>query len=214
MHITSLCFLRVFIYAISKLYLERCSVDVEETHIRDLLVLTPQRHGDTRGFFSESWNRARMEQAGLKFDFVQDNHSVSQAAGTLRGLHMQTPPFAQDKLVRCGRGALFDVAVDIRKGSPTYGQWFGLELSAKNGKQLLIPAGFLHGFVTRAPDTEIVYKCSAYYAADCDRSVRFDDPAIGIDWKLTSGPVLSDKDAAAPLLADLDNPFVYGSAGI
>ena len=150
-----------------------------------------------------------MPEAGFDDDFVQDNHSVSTEVGTLRGLHMQTPPHAQAKLVRCGRGVLFDVAVDIRRGSPTYGQWVGVELSFDNGKQLLIPAGFLHGFVTRRPDTEIIYKCSDYYAPDCDRAVRFDDPDIGIDWGLEGPPVLSDKDAAAPSLADLDTPFIY-----
>lgn len=186
-------------------------MDVEDTGIPGLRVLTPKRFGDERGFFCESWNKATMEAAGLSFDFVQDNHSMSQAAGTLRGLHMQTPPHAQAKLVRCGRGRLFDVAVDIRKGSPTYGQWFGVELSFGNGRQLLIPAGFLHGFVTREPDTEICYKCTAHYAPDCDRSVRFDDPAIGIDWGLEGAPVLSAKDAAAPLLADIDNPFGFGA---
>lgn len=187
-------------------------MDVEDTALEGVKILTPARFGDNRGFFSESWNRGRMEDAGLYFDFVQDNHSVSAAAGTLRGLHMQTPPHAQDKLVRCGRGRLFDVAVDIRRGSPTYGKWVGVELSAENGKQLLIPAGFLHGFVTREPDTEIVYKCSDYYAPDCDRSVRFDDADIGIDWGLDSEPVLSAKDENAVTLAALDNPFEYEGA--
>lgn len=182
---------------------------VEETPLTGVLVLTPDRFGDNRGFFSESWNKARMAEAGLTYDFVQDNHSVSAAVGTLRGLHMQTPPHAQAKLVRCGRGCLFDVAVDIRKGSPTYGQWVGVELSAENGKQLLIPAGFLHGFVTRAPETEIIYKCSDYYAPECGRAVRFDDPDIGIDWGLKGAPVLSAKDEAAVALSDLDNPFTY-----
>ncbi len=184
-------------------------MQIEDTSLEGVKILTPARFGDNRGFFSESWNRKRMEDAGLNFEFVQDNHSVSATVGTLRGLHMQTPPHAQDKLVRCGRGRLFDVAVDIRKGSPTYGKWVGVELSAENGKQLLIPAGFLHGFVTREPDTEIVYKCSDYYAPDCDRSVRFDDADIGIDWELEIDPVLSAKDEAAVTLATLDNPFVY-----
>lgn len=184
-------------------------MNVEDTPLSGVKILTPARFGDNRGFFSESWNKSRMAAAGLFYDFVQDNHSVSAAVGTLRGLHMQTPPHAQAKLVRCGRGCLYDIAVDIRKGSPTYGQWVGVELSAENGKQLLIPVGFLHGFVTRAPDTEIVYKCSDYYAPDCDRSVRFDDPDIGIDWGIETAPTLSAKDEAAVSLADLDNPFVY-----
>jgi dTDP-4-dehydrorhamnose 3,5-epimerase len=187
-------------------------MQIQETALPGVLILTPQRFGDHRGFFSESWNRQRMANHGLDIDFVQDNHSLSAAVGTVRGLHFQTPPHAQDKLVRCGRGALWDVAVDIRRGSPTYGQWVGVELTAENGRQLLVPAGFAHGFATRAPDTEIVYKCSDYYAPDCDRALRFDDPAIGIDWGLSGAPILSEKDAAAPLLADLDSPFVWEDA--
>ncbi len=185
-------------------------MQVEKTALPGVLILTPARHGDARGFFSESWNRARMEAAGLHYDFVQDNHSLSMQAGTLRGLHFQAPPHAQAKLVRCGRGCLFDVAVDIRAGSPTYGRWVGVELSFENGRQLLVPAGFLHGFVTRAPETEIVYKCSDYYAPECDGAVRWDDPDIGIDWGLgETAPVLSDKDAAAPFLRDLGEVFCW-----
>jgi dTDP-4-dehydrorhamnose 3,5-epimerase len=141
---------------------------------------------------------------------VQDNHSISARPGTVRGLHFQAPPHAQAKLVRCGRGALFDVAVDIRRGSPTYGHWFGIELSFENGKQLLIPAGFAHGFATRMPDTEIVYKCSDYYAPETEGSLRYDDPDIGIDWGLDDlAPILSDKDAAASGLAAFESPFTY-----
>ena len=174
-------------------------------------MLTPARFGDARGFFSESWNRKTLAAQGITLDFVQDNHSLSAQIGTIRGLHFQSPPHAQAKLVRCGRGCLLDVVVDIRRGSPTYGHWLGEELSDQNGRQLLIPAGFLHGFITRAPDTEIVYKCTDYYAPACDGAVRFDDPDIGIDWGLPAGvaPILSDKDAAAPLLRDLDTPFVF-----
>ncbi len=184
-------------------------MQVEKPKLPGVLILTPARFGDARGFFSESYSRARMAEHGITTEFVQDNHSVSARAGTVRGLHFQSPPHAQAKLVRCGRGALYDVAVDIRAGSPTYGQWVGVELSAENGRQLLIPDGFLHGFATLIDDTEIVYKCSDYYAPDCDGAVRFDDPAIGIDWGLSGDPILSDKDAAAPLLADLDNPFTW-----
>jgi dTDP-4-dehydrorhamnose 3,5-epimerase len=183
---------------------------IEKTPLAGLVVLTPTRFGDNRGFFSESWSRKRMQEHGLDLDYVQDNHSVSSAVGTVRGLHFQSPPHAQAKLVRCGRGLLFDVAVDIRRGSPTYGQWFGTELSFENGKQMLIPVGFLHGFATRAPDTEIIYKCTDYYAPDCDGSVRFDDPAIGVDWGIdAAAAILSEKDLKAPLLADIDNKFVF-----
>lgn len=185
-------------------------MQVEDTRLDGVKILIPTRHEDARGFFSESWNRKRMQQAGLDIDFVQENHSVSRSVGTVRGLHFQAPPHAQVKLVRCGNGALFDVAVDIRRGSPTFGEWVGVELSAANGKQLLVPAGFAHGFVTRAPDTEILYKCSDYYAPEADGGVAWD--SCGIDWGLVGSPVLSDKDARAPALADFDSPFVWDGA--
>ncbi len=185
-------------------------LEIETTALPGVLILTPKRFGDHRGFFCESWNRARMAEAGVTIDWVQDNHSLSREVGTVRGLHFQSPPHAQAKLVRCGRGRLFDVAVDIRKDSPTFGQWVGEDLSFDNGKQLLIPAGFLHGFVTREVDTEVVYKCSDYYAPECDGAVRFDDPDIGIDWGLApEAAILSDKDKVAPLLADFDTPFTW-----
>lgn len=152
-----------------------------------------------------------MADHGVEIDFVQDNHSLSGQVGTVRGLHFQSPPHAQDKLVRCGRGRLFDVAVDIRVGSPTYGHWVGAELSFENGKQLLVPKGFLHGFMTLAPDTEIIYKCSDYYAPESDGAVHWD--SCGVDWPIDiSTPVLSDKDSAAPRLADFQSPFVYEGA--
>ena len=183
-------------------------VQVEKTDLDGVLLVTPARFEDARGFFSESWNRDRLAQAGISTDFVQDNHSLSHAVGTLRGLHFQAPPHAQAKLVRCGRGALFDVVVDIRRGAPTFGQWIGAELSAENGRQILIPEGFLHGFVTLQPDTEFIYKCSDYYAPDCDGAVRFD--SLDIDWGLNGPtPVLSDKDAVAQRFADFDSPFVW-----
>jgi dTDP-4-dehydrorhamnose 3,5-epimerase len=186
-------------------------LDVQPTALPGVLICTPARHGDARGFFSESWNRARMVDAGIDIDFKQDNHSLSAKVGTVRGLHFQSPPHAQDKLVRCGRGTLYDVAVDIRRGSPTYGKWIGVELSFENGKQLLVPAGFLHGFVTRAPDTEIVYKCSDYYSPECDGAVRWD--TCGIEWGIAEGDaLLSDKDAKAPALADFESPFVWECA--
>lgn len=182
-------------------------MNVTETALPGVLLLEPRRFGDDRGFFSESWNRRTLAEHGIDTEFVQDNHSMSSATGTLRGLHFQAPPSAQAKLVRCGRGALFDVAVDIRRGSPTYGKWVGYDLTFENGLQLLIPEGFLHGFVTRTPDTEIVYKCSDYYDADADGAVAWD--SCGIEWNFDGTPVLSAKDEAAPALADFDSPFVY-----
>lgn len=182
-------------------------MQIQETSLPGVKVLTPKRFGDERGFFSESWNQRVLQENGIDLEFVQDNHSMSAQVGTIRGLHFQSPPHAQDKLVRCGQGALFDVAVDIRKGSPTYGQWYGEELTAENGKQLLVPAGFLHGFVTRAPNTEILYKCTDYYAPECDGAVRWD--SCGIDWNFEGEPVLSGKDAIAPALAHFDSPFVW-----
>lgn len=185
-------------------------MQIDATPLAGLLVLTPKRFGDGRGFFAETWNRRVLAAHGIGLDFVQDNQSLSARTGTLRGLHFQAPPHAQDKLVRCGRGRLYDVAVDIRRGSPSHGAWFGIELSAGNGRQLLIPRGFLHGFVTREPDTEICYKCSDYYAPDCDGAVRWD--SAGIDWDLGADPVLSARDAAAPPLAGFDSPFVWEDA--
>ena len=180
-------------------------MNITQTALPGVLLLEPKRFGDARGFFSECWNRQTLAGHGIEIDFVQDNHSMSAAVGTLRGLHFQAPPSAQAKLVRCGRGCLFDVAVDIRKGSPTYGQWVGYELSYDNGLQLLIPEGFAHGFVTREPDTEIIYKCSDFYDAEADGGIAWD--SCGIDWGLSGAPVLSGKDAAAPALADFDSPF-------
>lgn len=187
-------------------------MQIEQTALQGVLVLTPQRFGDDRGWFSETWNAHRMAAAGLDINFVQDNHSMSGAAGTLRGLHYQRPPHAQDKLVRCTRGAIFDVTVDIRRGSPTYGQWVGVDLTAENGKQLLVPKGFLHGFVTRTPNTEVQYKCSDVYAPDCDGGIRWDDRTIGIDWGLSDAPTLSAKDQTAPLFDGFDSPFVWEPA--
>ncbi len=173
--------------------------------------IRPRRFGDGRGFFSEVWSRRAFAEAGLEFDWCQDNHSYSAAAGTVRGLHYQAPPMAQAKLVRVARGAVLDVAVDARRGSPSFGRWVAEELSAENGVQLLVPRGFLHGFVTLVPDTDVLYKVDAHYAPDCDGAVRFDDPDLGIDWGIDPGrAVLSDKDAAAPLFRNFVTPFVYG----
>ena len=182
-------------------------MDIEYTGIEGLVVLTPQRFGDHRGWFSETWNAERMKAAGLDYAFVQDNRSFSQEAGTLRGLHYQSPPKAQDKLVRCTRGALLDVAVDVRVGSPSFKQGLAAELTPENGKQLLVPKGFLHGFVTLTADTEIQYKCTDFYDAGCDGSVAWD--SLGVDWGDIGNPVLSEKDKSAPAFEDWDNPFVF-----
>ncbi|MBM7067048.1 dTDP-4-dehydrorhamnose 3,5-epimerase [Actibacterium sp. 188UL27-1] len=185
-------------------------MNIEETALPGVLIITPKRFGDDRGFFSETYNAQSFAEADIAMTFVQDNHSLSEHVGTVRGLHFQAPPRAQDKLVRCGRGALFDVAVDIRKGSPTYGQWVGAELTFENAKMLLVPAGFAHGFATRAPGTEIIYKCSDTYAPETEGALHFADPAIGIDWGLDqTTAILSDKDKTAPGLVGFDSPFTY-----
>lgn len=172
-------------------------------------LIHPRRHGDARGWFVETYNRDTFVNYGIDTTFVQDNHSLSAPAFTLRGLHFQTPPRAQNKLVRCIRGRIFDVAVDMRKGSPTYGQWVAAELSAKNGDQLFVPVGFAHGFLTLEPDCEVVYKCSDTYALDHDGGIAWD--SVGIDWPLPAGttPELSAKDTRQPTLADFDSPFEY-----
>ena len=175
-----------------------------------LIHIKTKRHGDHRGFFAETYSRFKYSGLGIDVEFVQDNHSLSREVGTLRGLHFQAPPHAQAKLVRCGRGAIFDVAVDIRRGSPTYGQWEGYELSCENGDQLYVPVGFAHGFVTLDPDSEIVYKCSDYYAPEKEGAVLWNDLDIGIKWPIEADPILSVKDAAAPLLKELESPFVFG----
>ncbi|WER09573.1 dTDP-4-dehydrorhamnose 3,5-epimerase [Rhodobacter capsulatus] len=183
---------------------------VEDTPLAGVKLITPRRFGDHRGFFSESYSAKALAEHRIDTVFVQDNHSLSMTPGTIRGLHFQTPPHAQDKLVRCGKGCLFDVVVDIRKGSPTYGQWFGAELSFENGRQLLVPKGFAHGFVTRAPETEIIYKCSDYYHPETEGALIWNDPDIGIDWGMGDlEPVLSAKDAVAGRIADFDSAFTW-----
>ncbi|CUH42687.1 MULTISPECIES: dTDP-4-dehydrorhamnose 3,5-epimerase [Ruegeria] len=178
--------------------------------IPEVKLIKPRRFGDHRGFFEETYNRDQFSSAGIKTVFVQDNHSVSSEIGTVRGLHFQAPPKAQDKLVRCGRGKFFDVVVDIRKGSPTFGRWVGEELSFENGRMLLVPAGFAHGFMTLEPDTEIVYKCSDTYAPKTEGAVHWNDPEIGIEWPLKSTEIkLSEKDAAALRLSEQESPFTF-----
>ncbi|BDW83628.1 dTDP-4-dehydrorhamnose 3,5-epimerase [Erythrobacter sp. Dej080120_24] len=182
-------------------------LDIQSTALSDVLILTPRRFGDDRGWFCETWNAGRMREHGLDLEWVQDNHSFSADVGTMRGLHYQAPPRAQDKLVRCSYGAIRDVVVDVRNGSPTYGQWVAIEISAEDGRQILIPKGFLHGFVTTAPNTEVQYKVTDFYVAECDGSVRWD--SLGIDWGLDSSPILSDKDLSAPPFDGWDSPFIY-----
>ncbi|MGD9846141.1 MAG: dTDP-4-dehydrorhamnose 3,5-epimerase [Variibacter sp.] len=180
-------------------------IEVVPTALEGVLEIRPTKHGDARGFFSETYSVRDWAAKGIETAFVQDNHSFSANAGVLRGLHYQLPPRAQAKVVRVVQGAIFDVAVDIRRGSPTFGRWVGRELSADKWNQLLIPAGFAHGFVTLVPNVEVVYKVSDYYAPDCDRAIRFDDPAIGIDWPVAGEQIqLSDRDRRAPLLADAE----------
>jgi len=181
---------------------------IEKTALEGIVVITPRRFGDARGWFSETWNDARLREAGINLVFVQDNQSFSAPRGVLRGLHFQTQPMAQDKLVRVLRGAVLDIAVDLRRASPTFGKHVSVELSAENGKQLLVPKGFAHGFVTLVPDTEVFYKVTAPYSPECDKGLAFDDPSLGIDWGINhSEATLSDKDRKQPLLADLPAYF-------
>ncbi len=183
------------------------TLQIEETSLAGVKLLTPDVISDDRGSFRETWNRARFRAAGIVVEFVQENLSISARPGTLRGLHYQAPPHGQTKLVRCVRGRIFDVVVDIRRDSPDYGRWIGIELSADDPAQLLIPEGFLHGFVTRAPDCEVSYLCSAHYVAEADGAVHWDSPSLGIDWELDHPPVLSPKDAAAVAMEDFVTPF-------
>ena len=182
-----------------------------QTELKEVMILEPRVFGDNRGWFMESWSKQEFEKLGLSYDFVQDNHSFSAQKGTLRGLHFQMNPFAQAKLVRCARGAILDVAVDIRKGSEQYGKWVAVELSAENKKQLLIPRGFAHGFLTLTDDVEILYKADQYYNPQADRSIAWNDPFINVEWGITD-PILSRKDQEAPLLADSDVNFVLGES--
>lgn len=176
-------------------------MDLLKTKLEGVYILIPKVFGDHRGFFMESWSRRTMEEAGLFYDFVQDNHSLSTIKRTLRGIHFQKGDKAQAKLVRCVRGAVLDVAVDLRHDSPTYKQWVGVELSEENKKQLLIPRGFGHGFVTLTDHVEFLYKADNYYAPEADGGIRWNDPDIGVDWGI-SDPILSEKDTKNPFLKD------------
>lgn len=185
-------------------------VSVPEASIPEVKLIRPRRIGDARGYFMETYNRKALAAAGIALDFVQDNQSRSEAAGTVRGLHFQTPPFAQDKLVRCTSGRILDVAVDIRRGSPTYGRHVAVELSEENGWQLLVPVGFAHGFCTLEPGCVVQYKVSADYSFANDAGVAWNDPDLGIAWPaVAAGAVLSEKDKKLPRLADYVSPFAY-----
>ena len=183
---------------------------LEPLDISDVKLLIPAKHGDHRGFFSEVYNRRSLAMAGVHIDFVQDNHSFSAEKGTMRGLHFQTPPYAQHKLVRVVRGVAFDVAVDLRRGSPSFGEHVSVVLSAESWNQILVPVGFAHGIMTLAPDTEIIYKVSGYYAPDHDHGIRWNDPALAIEWPIPEDEVtLSAKDSSQPMLHEIDVPFDY-----
>ena len=183
-------------------------MELIKTEIEDLYIIETKVFEDNRGWFTESYSAKKFKDNGIDIEFIQDNHSLSKEKGVLRGLHFQLQPKAQTKLVRCTRGSIYDVAVDLREGSPTYKKWFGIELSAENKKQFLIPKGFAHGFLTLSDNDEVQYKVDEYYAPEYDRSIRFDDPEINVDWGIDN-PILSEKDKKAPLLNDSDCNFKY-----
>lgn len=185
-------------------------MNIASLSIPDVKVLKPDRFGDQRGFFSETYNRRTLAKCGIELEFVQDNHTLSRSMGTIRGLHYQSPPFAQDKLVRVVRGSVLDVAVDLRRGSPTYGRHVAAVISAKAWNQILVPIGFAHGFCTLTPDTEIIYKTTNYYSHEHDHGILWTDPDLGIDWPVSKEEgVLSSKDRCLPRLRDVVSPFVY-----
>ena len=180
-----------------------------ETELPGVYVIEPQVIGDARGYFMETWSTRNFEEMGLHYEFVQDNQSFSARKGTLRGIHFQKNPCVQAKLVRVNRGAVMDVAVDLRKGSPSYLKWVAVKLSEENRRMLMIPRGFGHGFKTLTDDVEFIYKVDQLYSRECDRGIRFDDPAIGVDWGEVREELLSPKDMKAPLLSDSDCNFIY-----
>lgn len=183
-------------------------MNVIKTDVLDLYIIEPKVFGDNRGWFMESWSEQAMKEAGLNYIFVQDNHSFSAQKGILRGLHFQKGNAAQAKLVRCTRGAVLDVAVDMREGSPTYKKWEAVELSAENHRQFMVPRGFIHGFLTLTDDVEFLYKTDNFYNKEADRNIIWNDPELGIDWGILN-PILSDKDVKAPMLKDSDIDFKY-----
>lgn len=183
-------------------------MNIIKTDIEDVIIIEPKVFGDHRGWFTETYSKEKFKELGIDIDFIQDNHSLSAQKGTLRGLHFQLNPKAQTKLVRCTKGKILDVAVDIREGSPTYKKWIAVELSEENKKQLLVPKGFAHGFITLTDNVEVQYKVDEYYSPENDRSIRFDDPDISIDWGIDN-PILSEKDLNAPMLSESDSNFKY-----
>lgn len=182
-------------------------VELRALRLEGVVEIAARRFADSRGWFTETWNARTFADAGLDFDWVQDNHAYSASTGVVRALHLQAPPFAQTKLVRAIRGSVFDVAVDVRADSPDYGKWVGVVLSADSGNQILVPKGFAHGYMTLEPDTEVVYKVDALYSPTHERGIAWNDPTIGIDWPEMDVIILGDKDRDAPLLADADTGF-------
>lgn len=184
------------------------SIEIQTLKIPDVKIIKPKKFGDHRGFFSEVYNKSRLKAYDIKIDFIQDNHSLSVEQGTLRGLHFQTPPFAQDKLVRVVRGSIYDVAVDIRRSSPTFGEYVAATLTATDWNQILVTKGFAHGFITLEPNTEVIYKVSADYSPINDKGIAWNDPSIGIDWPFEESKIiLSEKDEKHPLLNEIITPF-------
>lgn len=183
-------------------------MEIIKTELEGVYILEPKVFGDHRGWFMETYTKLKFSELGINIEFIQDNHSFSAQKGTLRGLHFQINPKAQTKLVRCSRGKILDVAVDIRTGSPTYKKWIAIELSEENKRQVLVPKGFAHGFLTLTDNVEVQYKVDEYYASECDRSIRYDDPEIAVVWGIDK-PILADKDFNAPLLKDSDCNFKY-----
>ena len=186
-------------------------MEIKSLSIPSVKLIQARKITDARGFFSESFSKQKLASLGVNIDFVQDNHSLSTSVGVVRGLHYQTPPFAQDKLVRVVRGSILDVAVDIRKGSPTYGEHVSAVISAEEWNQILVPIGFAHGFMTLESDTEVLYKVSNYYSPDCDSGLLWCDPRLSINWALPVGvePTVSDKDRFQPTFDQLNTPFTY-----
>lgn len=182
-------------------------MNIVKTELQDLYIIEPKVFGDSRGWFIESWSNQAFKDAGLYYNFIQDNHSFSATKGVLRGLHFQKGEAAQAKLARCTRGAVLDVTVDMRRSSPTYKKWIAVELSAENYRQLLVPRGFIHGFLTLTDNVEFLYKVDNYYNKEADRGIRWNDPELGVEWGITD-PILSDKDRNAPYLHESDIDFM------